>query len=722
MLTQEASSALEYFDRGWNVIPLRDKRQPLIKWTQERVDRATVEGWWAQWPNAWIGVVLGKSSNMIRIDCDGAQAMVELMRFGGVPDTLAFTTPSGGSGWLYEYMPGCRTETVWKGEGEHQELRIQSDGAYTVVPPSPGYTWCSNCEPRRVPEWLERRIVESVLNDLEKELSPIYRDPVDDAEVHRALEFLDADDYDMWIHVGMALFPVSLELWIAWSKKSFKFKDGECEQRWSTFNEHGRRLTPRSILYWAEKHGFKRATRYETIDDSGNAKILARIGAGKILHSEVWDWLAWDGKRWDKKGAWKPVQELQKEAIQIRYDAARDSLIRHLRSNPEAVDFEKRKKQKQRTLDLLKKYRDEPHYRGARVLASSDPRLSIDYRMFNQHPMLLNCLNGTVDLETGELMEHCPAHYITQLCPTEYNKDAECPRWLQFLREVFEDKQELIHWMHKLLGYCTSGDTGIHILPIFYGTGRNGKSTLLTVIHKVLGDDYAYPAPGGFTAAFRANVHTPHEERFVQLYQKRFVMDIETSDTTRLNEDLIKRLTGGDEITARDLYEKRITFPPTHKLIIATNYEPTVRGQDDGIWGRIRKVPFTVNFEELGVAELRLSERIIREEGPGVLRWLVEGCIMCFKEGLGRCATVDEATREYKGEQDTIAQFLKEKYEVLTDESNKIKKGDVTGVYTAWCYLNGNRAPLHGRALGEALKRNGVRQSDCRNYYFLKTK
>ncbi len=230
----------------------------------------------------------------MRVDAEGP---VPWEQFGPKPDGGEFTSISGNFGWLIEYMAGATTSVLWKG-GDHEELRVQSDGALTIVPPSPGYAFTNGSEVGSVPKWLRDHFLEKAIQQLTRELRPTYRD-ADPGEIDEALTHIDPDDYDTWIKVGMALKSdgFDLQVWEEWSKRSDKWKDGECDRKWAGFHDGLDGITHRTILYWAEQGGvFKRKTRHELLTDVGNGKTFARMaihpddlesGLGKVIRLRV---------------------------------------------------------------------------------------------------------------------------------------------------------------------------------------------------------------------------------------------------------------------------------------------------------------------------------------------------------------------------------------------------------------------------------------------------
>ena len=211
-------------------------------------------------------------------------------------------------------------------------------------------------------------------------------------------------------------------------------------------------------------------------------------------------------------------------------------------------------------------------------LARSEEGIPVLPEDLDHDPWLLNCMNGTLDLLTGQLREHRREDLITKLCPTAFDQKAECPRWLQFLDEIFEDK-DLPDYIYRLLGYCLTGDTSEHILAVFHGNGANGKSVLVNTVLAVLGEDYAMTAMPDLLLARRGE-HHPTE--IATLFGKRLLVCHETGAGRRLNEALVKWLTGGDKLQARRMREDFWEFHPTHKAILVTNYKPEVHRSGRG--------------------------------------------------------------------------------------------------------------------------------------------
>jgi putative DNA primase/helicase len=349
-------------------------------------------------------------------------------------------------------------------------------------------------------------------------------------------------------------------------------------------------------------------------------------------------------------------------------------------------------------------------------LAASEADVPVRPADLDADPMLLNVLNGTIDLRTGALRPHRPADLITKLAPVEYRQGAPCPLWRELLDKVFLADRELIAYLQRLVGYFLTGEVREQVLPIFWGAGSNGKTTLVTTVMGVLGEDYAVKAPRDLLLARKGD---QHPTKVVRLFGRRLAVCSELGEGEALDEAMVKDLTGGDLLTARGMREDYWQFRATHKVILVTNHKPEIRGTDEGIWRRPRLVPFNAYFWDPDRPEDRakglpaeyrkdagLADKLRAELG-GILSWAVEGCLAWQREGLGSAAAVTGATWEYRAEQDSLSRFLEE--ECLLGAGNKVRASDLHGRYVYWCQRAGEE-PVSRKAFGTALGRRGYQR------------
>jgi len=273
---------------------------------------------------------------------------------------------------------------------------------------------------------------------------------------------------------------------------------------------------------------------------------------------------------------------------------------------------------------------------------------------FDADPYLLNCHNGTLNLHTGKLQPHQPADLLTKMANVSFDEGAQCPRWDRFLMEIFLGDDELIRFIQRALGYSLTGSVDEQVFILCYGKGANGKSTLIGLVEKMLGD-YAMTAAPGLLVAKK---YEAHPTELADLFRTRFVATSEVKTDARWDEERIKQLTGGDKIKARRMREDFWSFEPTHKIWLSANHRPATADNTLAFWRRVKMIPFNATFQ----GEQRDNSLLmtLMAEAPGVLAWMVRGCLDWQKNGLGSAAAVEVATNTYRQLSDEIQIFVDE--------------------------------------------------------------
>lgn len=422
-----------------------------------------------------------------------------------------------------------------------------------------------------------------------------------------------------------------------------------------------------------------------------NAKRLATRYGHDVRWCDPWGkWLVWDGKRWaiDERrvldGFAKSVFRSLWDEISDYAKSAGDNAENHIKG---MIQFARQTGEAHGIEAMLK-------------LARSEPGIAIVPDMLDTDPWLLNCENGILDLRTGELLLHRREDYLTKLCPVVFDPKADCPLWLAFLREIMGDDDALLAFLRRAVGMSLTGVVRDHVLFFLYGTGSNGKSTLVNAIQEMMGPDYAMKAPPDLLMAKAQEAH-PTER--ADLAGKRFVACIEAGEGRRLAEALVKELTGADRLRARRMREDFWEFSPTHKIWLAANHKPIIRGTDWGIWRRVKLVPFTVRIPD-DKQDKMLPDKL-RAELAGILNWAVLGCIEWQSEGLGEPEAVRRATSSYRSDMDILGLFLDENC-VIGDE-HEVAAGALYANYKAWAERQGERHPLTQQTFGGALTERG---------------
>lgn len=271
---------------------------------------------------------------------------------------------------------------------------------------------------------------------------------------------------------------------------------------------------------------------------------------------------------------------------------------------------------------------------------------------FDKDQWLFNCDNGTLDLRNGEFRAHQQEDMITNISPVQYDPKSDCPLWQEFLATVLAGNQELIAFLQRAAGYSLTGSTAQHCFFMLYGNGRNGKSTFLEVLQHVLGTYGQSTSMEIFLAKNQEGI--PND--LAALCNARFVTGVETEDGRRLAEAKVKQITGGDTIAARFLHKEFFQFQPQFKIWIGTNHRPVIRGTDEGIWRRIRLVPFTVYIPD-GKVDEKLKDKLL-SEASGVLNWMLAGLAEYRLGGLMEPEAVIAATDDYRKAEDWLQRFL----------------------------------------------------------------
>ena len=331
------------------------------------------------------------------------------------------------------------------------------------------------------------------------------------------------------------------------------------------------------------------------------------------------------------------------------------------------------------------------------ALICARPLLAAKAREMDADPDLLAGADSILDLRTAQYRTFDPADRITKTLGFAFDRAAACPVWERFVAEVFDHDCELIEWFQRLIGYCLSGRRNEHLLPICWGRGGNGKSTLLGALQSMFGDYAGTAAPG----LLIERGGKEHPTAIADLQGRRFVVVSETAEGGRLAEEQIKALTGGDRITARRMRQDFYEFEPTHQLFCQTNHKPHVRGTDDGIWRRLRLIPFVRKF--IGACrDPNLAEKL-RAELPGIFNWCHRGYENYRLRGLDDApAAVRAATTEYRAASDVIGQFIADRCNL--DPALSVRAKDLFAAYAVWCDCSGERCATQrefGARLGE---------------------
>lgn len=443
------------------------------------------------------------------------------------------------------------------------------------------------------------------------------------------------------------------------------------------------------------------------LSEAGNAWTFARQHGDDIRRVfESKKWIRWTGKVW-KTDHLGEVRCMAERTIRNQF--------MWLPNIKDMAQFDSYSKWLRSSLSLAK-------LDAMIELAATQQHLGIMSEDIDRDDWTLNCNNGTLDLRTGTLNPHCKTDMNTRMVNINYDPEADCTRWEQFVYEIFDGDRELIAYVQRALGYTLTGDTREQCFFILNGNGANGKSTLINAVREIFGEYHTKTA----TETLLKRQQGTATNDLAALDGARFVSAMEVDAQRHLAEALVKELVGGDPISARFLYQESKTFMPKLKLWMACNHMPKVDGQDDGIWRRIKIIPFAVMFSHREDANGKCKPPYrdgmlpdkLRMEYPGILSWMMRGCLDWQAHGLGRCTAVDGATAIYKTDQDLLSEFFE-------DECHFNVNADIRGqslytVYQTWAERSGLRSWPYKTFISKLKEHNTINVSKRKDgTYFL---
>ncbi|HZZ28845.1 MAG TPA: phage/plasmid primase, P4 family [Pirellulales bacterium] len=620
-------------------------------------DPAIIRKWWTRWPNANIGIVTGAESGIVVVDEDerhaGNESLAALeQEHGPLPPTAKQQT---GAGFHFVFKhPGGK---IGNRSGVRPGIDIRADNGYIVAAPSRHangntYQWIVPPDNlAEMPNWLL-----TLINPPKPAAMPTATQPpgnlYDALAAMRKIKMVDANDGsrrlltyccravehnlsdDDAIH-AIRIMHSEQPFPKAWSDDEIRrrLRDAEkTEDRGSVFNGPD--------LWQAEGR-----------TDAANAqRFVRRYGANSRWCNPTRTWYRWTGKNWGEDQSCGIEADAKQFSRELWREAGK------ITADPDASD-----QLKKQVIAFVKASNSANGIRNMIALAKSEPGMTILPCQFDTDAYMLNCNNGTLNLKTGKLQRHRREDLLTKIVAVDYNASEQCPLFVAFLEGVFGGSKNLIKFIQRLLGYILTGDVSEQALMIFHGAGSNGKSTLLTLLLALLAE-YGCKAPEKLLTAKK---HDSHPTELAKLFGKRLVVANEVDDGAELSEARLKDLTGGDRLTARRMNEDFWDFDPSHKIILASNYKPTVRG-GHAIWRRLRLVPFNQKYwsrskGETGPAELEADSQLaekLKIEYPGILAWLVAGCLAWQRDGLGVPPEVNEATENYRKSEDSLTAFI----------------------------------------------------------------
>lgn len=743
--------ALAYAALGWRVhsIPAGLKHPGRDSWQLEASsDPAWITARWTAHSDHGVCIATGPGSGIVAIDVDAykpgvAEAWEDfLAAHGELPETVEAITGRGGRHLLFKHPAG---EPI--GNADHMMppgVEVKSHGGQIVVAPtiSPdsgrAYAWEVEHDPldgypvAEMPAWLVTllRTPRPEQAARSKRVPHAGTDSIVDRFVaeHTWPELLvpagwsyhstRADrggSYELWTRPGKqprdgisaSLYYQGSDVLKVFTSSAAPLAGGQTYTRfgfWAALHHQGDHSRAagayrREVNSAAGEISLRPTTLTEAgpevadeapdgpleqpYTDLGNARRLVESHGHDLRWApQFGSWLMWDGMRW--------AEDVTGEAHR-RAKAVVDGFYTEMATT---ISDERRKK----LFGHWMRSQSSGRIDAMVQLARTEPGVPVTVAELDGDPWLFNTRSGAIDLRSSTLSVGERRHLVTKLAPVAHDPAATCPTWRWFVDWAMQGDAELVGFLQRAVGYSLTGSVAEQCLFFLHGSGANGKSTFLNVVQRLAGD-YALAAEADLLLA---TTHERHSTGIADLVGRRLVVVQETDDGRRLAEATVKQLTGGDTIRARRMRQDNFEFRPTHKLWMAANHRPMVRGTDHGIWRRIRMVPF-LNAVAPDAQDPALFDKLLVEL-PGILNWALEGCSQWRHGGLRPPPAVLNATQEYRTEQDHIGRFLDDCCELANDVC--VSARDLRAAYERWCEENGER-PWSAKAMAPQLVDRG---------------
>ncbi len=437
-------------------------------------------------------------------------------------------------------------------------------------------------------------------------------------------------------------------------------------------------------------------------NDIGNARKFVKTYGDLVRYLPRHKrWFIYDGKRWTvddmrrvQRYAQDMVLNMQLEAAGL-YDAKeRQAALRWAKRSADArrinALIDQASSMLSITPDTFDLHREIVNTQsGVMYIGSNSELLTLDYNH-----------NGSMQYHDDYKSDNAEL-YCSKITSVEHNTDAQCPMFDAFMHTIFAERKDLIDYLWRAIGLSISGYTEA-VIFICHGVGANGKSTLLDTLMAMLGD-YALATTTETLLVKRSGAPTNDVAR---LQGARMVVAQEVGQGRNLDEQLVKQLTGGDQVTARFLYGEYFTFQPCCKIWLCTNHRPRITGTDHGIWRRIHLIPFSITIPE-AEQDHQMSKKL-KAELPGIFAKAVKGLKQWQEQGLNPPLEVLAATGEYRSEQDGMKAFLDDC--CLLGELYRSKSQLMYNTYKAWSKQSGEKT-ISQRNFNATLKDRGFEHS-----------
>ena len=653
------------------------------------LDVARVHQWFTQWPYANVAIATGRVSGVVVIDVDprhdGHNSLERWQEeYGYLPRTISASTGGGGKHLFFKYPDGgCPGRNPWL-----PGIEVKSDGGYVIAPPSKhvsGLMYGWDPAPEGVsgfadmpPDLLEsissrRSTVESSVKTIAEMMEGVAEGERDNVLYREACSLRrKLDD-------NRELIEIIICEWAARCSPPFPREEAlrKVDQAFKADHSDPPGIPPAAAN---DAVGNRRLT------DLGNANRLIDRYGGEIAWTSAAHWMIWDDRRWatdeTQRVPWMAQQvasSIWAEALQ-KEDAERQALLGWAR-------------QSENTGKL------------AAMVKEAIPLVARAVDEFDRDPWSLNVLNGTLDLRTGNLRPHDPQDWITKLAPVRWDDDARCPLWESILRRILPDEQ-LRLVLQRAIGYSLTGSTQEKMMFILRGEGDNGKTVITDVIRMLMGDYASVAAKTLFVTG--SGIRKDPDYELASLLGVRFALSSEEiAAGEKLNAGLVKSMTGGDRMKARNPFKTPFTFTPELKLWLATNHLPRISDFGRALWGRLCVFPFEVTIPKDEQIPRDQLLNMLMEESAGILRWCMEGCAEWGRSGVKMTLEQEMMRANWKDEEKGhLLDFIEQC--VVRDDEGFVSLGEMASVYQVWCGVNGETHPYGRNTLKANLEAEGI--------------
>lgn len=660
----DANVLQHYAAMGLRLHPLKEHgKTPQIKgWADlATTDLGIIDGWNSKYPGANWGAVTGPESKITVVDIDprngGDTAWAALIAKNGEPNAPKVKTAGGGLHYYFKYFMG--TAVIGRG------IDILSSRHNVVLPPSitndGAYEWMAGL-PKHfpvAPPWL-RELVKQKSGNRNEEAFRIactrFRGGATQTEVLSEVLTEFGDESDAEHNAGLEKTVSSAYQRVLAPRLAFVNYNGNDPEDFDNFLG----------------------------SDYGNAQLLVKYVGEDVLHVKDVGWVVY------REGCWQFDDNLLYNRFTKIMNTQREHYAEAAgRATDKAVEKDLRLREQHFTVSTNNRT-----IKNGIELAATMQGFNAEMHSFDNGVTahLLNFKNGTVDLRDGVMHPHSREHFITKMCPHPYEPDAEAPFWLETINKIFDGNDEMISYVQMMLGASLMGSQDARMLFIAYGRlGKNGKSTIFETLADVLGD-YADHAELKMLASTDSGNLTELTTR-MRIRGARFVFSSEVTSSDQMDASVIKRLTGGDTVSARAMFKGTITFRPTCSIWLRTNRLPNIKGADSAFWDRLCIIPFDHQFVGTEAMDMSYVMDRLKAEAPGILAWLVRGAVMWNTRATPYAVPkrVQELRDTYMTDSDVFGDFLSD---IMKQEPGaEAKLSVVHRAYSDFCKRRGTPAP-----------------------------